>query len=141
MDDDTRAVEAYHELCAYTLSHGHPSFLHQHVVDAFAAQRANAESKPIGVTMALVGLYLHVERGFDGRQVQRAHMELARHGRSWPVFVLPPDRGATTPIEVLAAPAGPERDRAIHEWAAAVWRAFAASREAVAALLRDHGIA
>ena len=31
---------AYHELCCYTLSHGHPSFIHQHVVDAFAAQDA-----------------------------------------------------------------------------------------------------
>lgn len=30
--------ETYNELCYYTLSHGDSSFIHQHVVDAFAAQ-------------------------------------------------------------------------------------------------------
>src|SRR5262249_34900967 len=64
----------YHELCYYTLAHGDPSFIHQHVVDAFAAQNSGEHDKPIRLTFALVGLYLHVERGLSGRQVQRAHM-------------------------------------------------------------------
>jgi len=140
MDDSESAVEAYHELCAYTLSHGDPDFVHQHVVDAFAAQGASVESKPIGVTMALVGLYLHAERGFTGRQVQRVHMQLAQRKRRWPVFTLPDDRGAMTAVEVMAAPEGPERDRAIHAWAESVWQAVSANREAVVALLREHGI-
>jgi hypothetical protein len=33
--------DAYHELCAYTLQRGDAAFIHQHVVDAFAAQRAD----------------------------------------------------------------------------------------------------
>ena len=84
MPENESSAEAYHELCAYTLSHGAPEFLHQHVVDAFAAQGASVESKPIGVTMALVGLYLHAERGFTGRQVQRVHMLLAQRKRQCP---------------------------------------------------------
>jgi hypothetical protein len=31
--------DAYNELCCYTLAHGDASFIHQHVVDAFAARR------------------------------------------------------------------------------------------------------
>ena len=60
---------AYHELCCYTLTHGDPAFIHQHVVDAYAAQDASNTDNPIRLTFALVGLYLHVERGFTGRQV------------------------------------------------------------------------
>jgi len=33
--------ELYNELAHYTLSHPDPSFLHQHVVDAYAAQYAD----------------------------------------------------------------------------------------------------
>ena len=42
--------------------------------------------------------------------------------------------------QVLAAPAGPERDRAIDEWCASVWDAFRDSTAEVADLLRQHGI-
>ena len=131
---------AYDELASYTLTHGDPAFIHQHVVDAFAAQHATATTKPITVAFALIGLYLHVERGFTGRQVQRAHMMLARRSRSWPIFPLPETRGTLTAAEVLAAPAGPARDRAISEWCAAVWSAYAEAAPAVAALARAHGL-
>jgi len=133
-------VDAYHELCGYTLTHGDAEFIHQYVVDAFAAQRATPSGKPIGVTFALVGLYLHVEKQYSGRHVQRVHMQLARRKRTWPTFVLPPNRGATTAVDVMAAPAGPERDRAIHEWCVAVWEAFAANRPAVVDLLKQYDI-
>src|SRR3954453_23804420 len=77
---------ACHELSYYTLAHGALTFIHQHVVDAFAAQDADGDDKPIRLTFALVGLYLHVERGYTGRQVQLAHMALARQKRAWPKF-------------------------------------------------------
>lgn len=131
---------AYNELCAYTLMHGDPSFIHQHVVDAYMAQHVNQRSKPMGVTFALVGLFLHVERKFTGRQVQRAHMQLGRHKQTWPSFALPADRGSMTVRDVMAAPPGPLRDNAIHEWSAAVWNAFRDSRDAVEDLLRKNGI-
>lgn len=119
-------------MCAYTLSLGDPSFLHQHVVDAFAAQNANDRTKPITLTFALIGLYLHVEKNFSGKQVQRAHMQLAAKKRAWPLLILPRDRGSITVTDVMAAAPGPLRDQMIHEWSAAVWIAFAENREVLA---------
>lgn len=133
-------LEAYHALSAYTLTHGDPEFIHQHVVDAFAAQNATDTSKPIGVTFALAGLFLHVEKGFTGRQVQRVHMQLARKKQNWPRFTLPPNRGAITALDVMRTPEGVERDRAIHEWCADVWTAFAGNRDQIVALLDEHQI-
>ena len=133
-------LDAYHELSAYTLGHGSPSFIHQHVVDAWVAQHAVEGGKPIGLTFALAGLYLHLERGFSGRQVQRAHMEMGRRKREWPRFAMPAERGSITAIEVMAAPEGPERDSAIDDWCRSVWHAFAASRPAIEALVRAYGI-
>ncbi len=86
--------DLYNELSCYTIAHGDAAFIHQHIVDAFIAQTADESTKPISLTFALVGLYLHVERQFTGRQVQLAHMKLAQ------------DRGAITVTDVMAAPAG-----------------------------------
>jgi Family of unknown function (DUF5946) len=137
--DPAAERQAYDELCAYTLTHGNVAFIHQHVVDAWAAQHASASSKPIGVTFALAGLYLHVERGLTGRQVQLAHMRMARQKRSWPAFVLPEKRGEITAIDVMRAPEGEERDKAIDAWAESVWSAFAMNRPTVVALLAEYG--
>ena len=110
------------------------------MVDAWAAQAADAASKPITVAFALVGLYLHVERGVSGRRVQRVHMELGRTKQAWPRFALPASRGAITPAEVMAAPEGAARDAAVDAWCRSVWEAYAASRGEVVALLERHGI-
>ena len=64
---DIRA--AYDELYVYTM--GRPGFILQHVVDAFAVQTATADTKPIAIVFGLVGLYLHVEKQFSGKQVQK----------------------------------------------------------------------
>lgn len=133
-------LDAYHELSAYTLTHGDLTFIHQHVVDAWAAQHAVEGGKPIGLTFALAGLYLHLEKGFSGRQVQRAHMEMGRQKRQWPRLDLPPHRGVVTALHVMAAPQRPPRDKAIDDWCRSVWEAFSANRQAVDALLRDYGI-
>jgi len=132
----TRA--AYDEVYAYTM--GRPGFILQHVVDAFAVQTANDESRPIGVVFGLVGLYLHVEKQFSGRQVQRIHMELGRRKREWPRVYVPEDRGSMTVADVLAASAGPERDMAIDNWCRSVWTAFDANRQTIIALLREYQI-
>jgi hypothetical protein len=39
--------QTYHELSSYTLTRGDPGFIHQYAVDAFAAQRADNDTKPI----------------------------------------------------------------------------------------------
>jgi len=46
---------------------------------------------------------------------------------------LPEDRGSMTVVDVLAAPAGPERDAAIDEWCRSVWNAFGANRQTILA--------
>jgi hypothetical protein len=127
--------DAYDHVRYYTLSLGDAEFIHQHVVDAFIAQNADENTKPIAITFALVGLYLHAEKGFTGQQVQRAHMELAKEKRTWPTLKLPIDRGTMTVVDVAAASAGPERDRAIHEWCSTVWRVYSAARPAISELL------
>src|SRR5437763_1785831 len=103
--------ELYHQLCAYTLTHPDPAFIHQLVVDAFTAQHAGEATKPIALTFALVGLYLHCERGYSGKQVQHVHMLLARRHAQWPRFEVPANRGALTVGDVMEAPPGPERDQ------------------------------
>lgn len=128
--------EQYHELCAYTLSRGDAAFIHQHVVDAWAAQHADEATKPITLAFALVGLYLHVVEGRSGREVQRAHMALAREKRPWPRFELPRERGDVTVADVMAEPPGPARDAALDRWCASVWSAYAVHTRAVAGLLR-----
>jgi hypothetical protein len=136
MSDIDAELQQHHELCAYSLTHRDPAFLHQHVVDAFAAQRATASTKPITLTFALVGLYLHVEKNQTGKQVQRVHVLLARRRKNWPRFDLPVVRGAVTVSDVMGAPAGRARDAMIDMWCASVWAAYHASREQVAELIR-----
>ena len=129
--------DAFDELRCYTLTHGDPAFIHQHVVDAFAAQNADEQTKPIKLTFALIGLCLHVEKQFSGKEVQRAHQFLARRRRSWPRFPLPRERGSVTVEDVIAVPGGPERDKAIHDWCVSVWDAFRDSHQAVKEVLDE----
>lgn len=132
VDMEARDHEA---LQCYTIAHGDPAFIHQHVVDAWTAQRADARTKPIGLVFALIGLHLHVDKRISGRQVQRVHMALGRERRHWPVLPLPADRGSITASTVMAAPAGPERDRAIDAWCASVWAAYRETHPVVLDLL------
>ena len=48
-DQDTES-EAYDRVRCYSLTHPDPVFIHQYVVDAFTAQRATSDTKPIGVS-------------------------------------------------------------------------------------------
>jgi len=134
------ARQAYDELYVYTMGHGDPAFILQHVVDAFAAQTATKETKPITLTFALVGLYLHIEKHFSGRQVQRAHMRLGARKQQWPNLLLPGERGTMGPGDVMSAEAGPARDAAIDAWCRSVWTAFHANRGAIAAWLEERGV-
>jgi hypothetical protein len=102
-----------------------------------AAQTADENTKPIKITFALIGLYLHVEKQFSGKQVQQVHMDLARQKRQWPSFTPPIVRGTITAADVLAAG---DRDKAIDSWCCSVWGAYRDCRQAVVDLLRQHGI-
>ena len=127
--------EKFYELSYYTLAHSHPAFIHQHIVDAFAAQTADQNTKPISLAFALIGLCLYLEKNYTGKQVQLAHMALAPRKREWPNFDLPESRGEITVVDVLNEPAGPARDAKIREWCASVWQAYRASHQQVLELL------
>ena len=131
-------LAAYDEVYVYTMDR--PGFILQHVVDAFAVQTANQDSKPIGVVFGLVGLYLHVEKQFSGRQVQQAHMKLGSRKREWPRIYFPQDRGSVTVVDVLAASPGADRDMAIDNWCRSAWTSFGANHETIVALLREYQI-
>ena len=132
------ALGAIDELYAYTMGRG--AFILQHVVDAHTAQKASTASKPMSVVFALAGLYLHLERGFTGAQVQQAHRVLGNLKREWPPVPLPDRRGAVTPEDVMAAPEGAERDAAIERWCHSVWNEFQGSRAAIISLLEESRI-
>jgi uncharacterized protein DUF5946 len=124
MTNRSSEIKKYYELSYYTLGHADPEFIHQHIVDAFAAQTANGDTKPITLALALIGLYLYLEKGYTGKQVQMAHTSLARRTEEYPTFDLPEDRGEISVADVLSKAAGEERDAMIRTWCASVWQAY-----------------
>jgi Family of unknown function (DUF5946) len=129
--------ELNNELAYYTLSHPDPSFLHQHIVDAYAAQCASEGTKTIQIVFGLVGLYLYLEKGFSGKKVQKAHMQLAKQRRNWERPALPADRGAIGIVDVLAAAPGEPRDLLIAEWCRSVWYAWRTERNLIVSLVQS----
>ena len=127
--------EKFYELSYYTMAHPDPAFIHQHIVDAFTAQTADPDTKTIAVAFALIGLCLYLEKNYTGKQVQLAHMALARYKREWPKFDLPEARGEIKVVDVLGEPAGPGRDAKIREWCASIWQAYSESHPKVLDLL------
>lgn len=140
MDSTRTPAQAHDELAAYTLTLGDATFIHQHVVDAWTAQMATADTKPIALTFALAGLYLHIERGLTGREVQLVHIAMGREKRQWPRFELPSRRAAMDPRAVMDLPAGAERNAGIDRWCEAVWASHASSRTALVALLEEYAV-
>jgi len=126
----------FHELTFYTLAHpDQVYFIHQHAVDAWTAQTATEQTKPIGVAFSLGGLCLFLEKGYTGRQVQQAHVKLSNNKSSIPELSLPGLRGDFNIETVLAAVPGPVRDEQIKAWCQSVWAAFASAHPQVKAWL------
>lgn len=127
-------------LSYYTLSHPSSDFIHQYIVDAFAAQTADKETKPIKITFALLGLYLFLQKNYTGRQVQLAHMEIAKvKGRVvWPKIILPEDRGAITVTDVLHIPPGRKRDNMIKKWCESIWDSYSESHREIIEFLQKY---
>ncbi|HET6207073.1 MAG TPA: DUF5946 family protein [Terracidiphilus sp.] len=134
--------DLYNELAFYTLELRDPDFIHQHIVDAWAVQHAETDTKPIAIVFGLIGLYLYVEKNFSGRQVQLAHMRMARYRRQWVAPPIPERRAVIGVANVLAAPPGSERHAMIRRWCEAVWQDWHASRPQIVALAHQElGIA
>jgi len=137
MSNTNSEMQQYYELSYYTLAHPGPQFIHQHIVDAFAAQTANHDTKSIAVAFALIGLSLYLEKNCTGKQVQLAHMALTNRKKDWPRFDLPKDRGEITVADVLSKPEGEERDAMIHAWCASVWQAYRDTHTEIRSLIAN----
>jgi len=126
------------ELTGYTIADAQTRaddrFIHQHLVDAYAAQHAGGHQPSIRVAFALIGLYLQFERGYSGKQVQHMHVLLARRSSSWPRFTRPTHMGALTVLDVARAQPGEERDAALVRWGNSVWDAWRDEQARVKAL-------
>ena len=125
------------EVSAYSLALRDVDFIHQLVVDAYCAQHAGPTVKQIGIAFALIGLLLTFERGYTGRQVQRAHMRLGNKSKVWPRFEPPQARLAAgflpaaparreaasclTVEDVVQIPPGDARNAMIKQWGKSVW--------------------
>lgn len=134
MKDETGGL--YAELAYYTLSHQDMKyFIHQHFVDAWQAQLADEHAKPIAIIFSLAGLYLFLEKKFTGREVQEAHMRMARNKLHWPEIALPAGRGEIRIEDVLACSPGKERDEMISSWCASVWDAYKGEQETIRVLV------
>jgi hypothetical protein len=144
-------TSAYDDLYLYTMELAqketgeHRQFILQHVVDAQAAQNATADTKPMTMVFALMGLYLHLERGFTGCEVQLAHIKLGKKKYNWPAIALPEHGangviGTMSPADVMRLPAGEARNAAIDDWCRSVWAAYTHAHDTIAALMREHGI-
>jgi Family of unknown function (DUF5946) len=118
-------LQAYSDLICYTVAKQDREFIHQHVVDAYAAQHAGGTTRNITVAFGLIGLYLALENGFTGKQVQQAHIRIARIRKDW--IRLEPHKkpAALTVMDVLMATDGPEKDAMIRQWMTAVWESWA----------------
>jgi len=134
--------EALGELSAYTLTRLDREFIHQHVVDAYGASHGGFQGgarirSNIGIAFSLLGLYLAIEKGYTGRQVQLAHMALARWRKQYPLPEGSPERAAITVIDVMKTEAGEARDRMVKQWAAAVWESWGPAQEWTRGLWRE----
>ncbi|NLR81385.1 DUF5946 family protein [Chitinophaga eiseniae] len=115
--------DLFNELSIRTFAMKHPDFRHQLAVDAYGAQHAGGVSKPMTTAYALIGLYLALEHGFTGRQVQHVHSIIVK--QTWEQLTPPATPAGITVQDALKAPGGDELYAAMQKWARAVWDSWA----------------
>lgn len=114
--------EHYNTLCGLSFSYFDPSFTHQLAVDAYTAQHAFDESKPIGIVFALIGLCLVNKHDFTGRQVQRFHMNIQK--QKWPKLTPPSLKSDITIADISGISDENQRNTMIKKWALEVWETW-----------------
>lgn len=129
----------YGDVLGFELSHLVPlGRYHQLMVDTYGAQHGGANARSIRIAYSLVGLFLALERGWDGLEVRRAHQRMGKPDPSWPSFDRPPEVGTVTVLD--AAEAGVRADSvaghadAVGRWARSAWQAWSAQHRAAGAL-------
>ena len=98
---------------------------HQLTVDAYAAQHAGSAHPDKSVVIHLSGLYLVLERRVPATRIPQCHQRLANTVDTWPRFVAPGERGATTVFDVAMCDSPEGHIQTVREWADGVWAAWA----------------
>jgi hypothetical protein len=114
----------YSDLSCYSVSKQDAGFIHQHAADAYAAQHSRGKTRNISVAFGLIGLYLALEKGYTGKQVQQAHMQIARLRKAWPRLEPPVLSAGMTIKDVFQAETDAEKDAMIRRWMEAVWSSW-----------------
>jgi hypothetical protein len=130
-------LEIHGELTGYTVMRRDKDFIHQLLVDTYAAQHSDPRQPPIGLAFALIGLHLACDMGYTGRQVQHMHTLLARRSKTWPTFARPTHLDALTVLDVLHAQPGEQRDAMLRRWAQSVWDVWSQEHARVKSLLEQ----
>jgi len=137
MNKTLKNQKEYDQLSTYTQSHKSPSFIHQHIVDAFYAQTANEETKNISLIFSLVGLYLYIEKNYTGLAIQKAHMNLAKARKNWPKLDLPNFRGKITGKDISLAKTIEEYNKLVNKWAIEVYKTWEKYHKLISNISRD----
>ncbi len=132
-------LELQWDLSALTLSLRDKDFIHQLVVDAYAAQHSGANVKPVTTAFALIGLDLVFERGYTGRQVQKVHIALGKTRRQWPHFVPPSGKAALTVRDVLENVSRDSYAGWVYQWGKSVWDLWQAEHVEISRLVHQSG--
>lgn len=114
----------YYNLTCWTLVQGDQKFIHQHAVDAYAAQHSGEKTRPITTWFALIGLFLALERGYSGRRIQQGHEKIGNRKWEWPRVPPPKHPGDLTVMNVISA-RNAGREEMLMRWAASVWKSWA----------------
>ena len=126
--------ELYFQISYYTLSLKDSNFIHQLIVDSYAAQHSGAKTKPITISFALIGLYLVNERSYTGKKVQEAHMIMANKSKDWPNFKIPEEIKWMTVLDVIQSPNNKKED-SIKKWCKSVWNVWKPEKEHIETLV------
>jgi hypothetical protein len=128
--------QLYDELSSFTLSIRDNYFIHQLVVDTYAAQHSGLNVKPITTAFSLIGLYLTFERGYTGKEVQRAHMILGKAHRQWPLINPPKERASLTVLDVVRGLTGENYRERLDAWGKSVWLLWSPQHENISKLVK-----
>jgi hypothetical protein len=137
----TECLEHFHALSAIHINEADSSFIHQIAVDCYGAQHTGGPAKPITAAYSLIGLCLHLEHGLTGKQVQAAHMSLARRPKTWPLLPAPTARYSVFVDSILACDSAIARTERIEAWALSTWKVWREQHEWVRSVIQDHGLA
>lgn len=129
--------ELYYQLSYYTLSLQDEDFIHQLIVDTYAAQHYGKNMKPMTITFALIGLYLVNEKDYSGKKVQLIHMKLANKAKNWPSFFLPKQKAHLTVKEVFEKK-DDKKQEMIRNWCKDVWKIWKPEENMIASILQKY---